>query len=280
VHIPWGDRVGDGQLGEAANLDTDALLLKWFDHWLKDADTFSDEPRIRHFALGTNAWRSAGEWPATAEFPLYLRSRGNANSRKGDGVLNGLIPEGEQARDVFVYDPEVPVTAPGGPQALSGAFDQAALELGNNLLVYTSDAVGEETAIFGQPRIVLYAVTSAAHADFTAKLVRVIKGGRAEFVSIGIARSDWLFRDAGYTADEIHAWEFMLEPVSFVLAKGDRLRLEIASSAFPLYDRNPSTNVPAQLADNWNWARSTQQVLHSETFPSALYLPLKGEPGW
>jgi hypothetical protein len=280
VHIPWGDRVGDGQLGEAANLDTDALLLKWFDHWLKDADTFSNEPRIRHFALGANAWRSAGEWPAAAEFPLYLRSRGNANSRKGDGALNGLIPEGEQARDVFVYDPEVPVTAPGGPQALSGAFDQAALELGNNLLVYTSDAVGEETAIFGQPRIVLYAVTSAAHADFTAKLVRVIKGGRAEFVSTGIARSDWLFRDAGYTADEIHAWEFTLEPVSFVLAKGDRLRLEIASSAFPLYDRNPSTNVPAQLADNWNWARSTQQVLHSETFPSALYLPLKGEPGW
>jgi hypothetical protein len=172
------------------------------------------------------------------------------------------------------------VTAPGGPQALSGAFDQAALEMGNNLLVYTSEAVGEETAIFGQPRIALYAATSAEHADFTAKLVRVTKAGRAEFVSIGIARSDWLFRDAGYAADEVHAWEFTLEPVSFVLAKGDRLRLEIASSAFPLYDRNPSTDVAAQLADNWNWGRSTQQVLHSEAYPSALYLPLKGEPGW
>jgi len=110
--------------------------------------------------------------------------------------------------------------------------------------------------------------------------VRVTKGGRAEFVSIGIARSDWLFREKGYAADEVHAWEFTLEPVSFVLAKGDRLRLEIASSAFPLYDRNPSTDVPAQLADNWNWARSTQQVLHTEANPSALYLPLKGEPGW
>jgi len=280
VHIPWGDRVGDAQLGEAANLNTDALLLKWFDHWLKDADTFSDEPRVRHFALGANAWRSAGEWPADAEFPLYLHSRGNANSRKGDGVLTGVTPGVEEPRDVFVYDPEVPVTAPGGVQALSGPFDQAALELGNNLLVYASDAVADETAIFGQPRIVLYAATSAAHADFTAKLVRVTKSGRAEFVSIGIARSSWMFRETGYAADEIHAWEFTLEPVSFVLAKGDRLRLEIASSAFPLYDRNPSTDVPAQLADNWNWGRSTQQVLHTEAFPSALYLPVKGEPGW
>jgi len=280
VHIPWGDRVGDTQLGDAANLNTDALLLKWFDHWLKDADTFSDEPRVRHFALGANAWRSAGEWPLDADYPLYLHSRGNANSRKGDGVLTGATPDAEEPRDVFVYDPEVPVTAPGGPQALSGAFDQAALELGNNLLVYTSDVAGDEVAIFGQPRIVLYAAASAAHADFTAKLVRVTKGGRAEFVSIGIARSDWLFREKGYAADEVHAWEFTLEPVSFVLAKGDRLRLEIASSAFPLYDRNPSTDVPAQLADNWNWARSTQQVLHTEANPSALYLPLKGEPGW
>ena len=280
VHIPWGDRVGDTQLGDAANLNTDALLLKWFDHWLKDADTFSDEPRVRHFALGANAWRSAGEWPLDADYPLYLHSRGNANSRKGDGVLTGATPDAEEPRDVFVYDPEVPVTAPGGPQALSGAFDQAALELGNNLLVYTSDVAGDEVAIFGQPRIVLYAAASAAHADFTAKLVRVTKGGRAEFVSIGIARSDWLFREKGYAADEVHAWEFTLEPVSFVLAKGDRLRLEIASSAFPLYDRNPSTDVPAQLADNWNWARSTQQVLHTEANPSALYLPLKGDPGW
>ena len=280
VHIPWGDRVGDTQLGDAANLNTDALLLKWFDHWLKDADTFSDEPRVRHFALGANAWRSAGEWPLDADYPLYLHSRGNANSRKGDGVLTGATPDAEEPRDVFVYDPEVPVTAPGGPQALSGAFDQAALELGNNLLVYTSDVAGDEVAIFGQPRIVLYAAASAAHADFTAKLVRVTKGGRAEFVSIGIARSDWLFREKGYAADEVHAWEFTLEPVSFVLAKGDRLRLEIASSAFPLYDRNPSTDVPAQLADNWNWARSTQQVLHTDAYPSALFLPLKGEPGW
>jgi putative CocE/NonD family hydrolase len=280
VHIPWGDRAGDANFGGAANLNTDAILLRWFDHWLKDAGSFSGEPRVRRFALGPDEWRNAAAWPADAAFPLYLSSHGNANSRKGDGRLSTHAPCAGEPRDVFVYDPEVPIMAPGGPQAMSGPFDQSMLEMGNNLLVYTSDPVACETEVFGHPRIVLYAATSAARADFTAKLVRVATNGRAEFLSIGIARSTWLFRDKGYTADEVHAWEFTLEPTSFVLAPGERLCLEIASSAFPLYDRNPSTATEPQLADNWNWGRSTQQILHSSAYPSALYLPLAGEPPW
>jgi len=154
------------------------------------------------------------------------------------------------------------------------------LEMGNNLLVYTSEPAVRECEIFGQPRIRLFAATSAAHADFTAKIVRVTSNERAEFLSIGIARSSWLFRNAIYVADRVHCWEFTLEPIAFVLAPDERLRLEIASSAFPLYDRNPSTAVPPQSADNWNWARSTQQVLHSSAYPSALFLPIAGEAAW
>jgi putative CocE/NonD family hydrolase len=282
VHIPWGDRAGEANLGEAANLDTNAILLRWFQHWLKDPGQWDDfkEPRVRYFALGVNQWRSADEWPGAALYGLYLHSGGNANSRKGDGTLSRLAANGDQPRDVFVYDPEVPVPAPGGAQALSGPWDQAAMELGNNLLVYTSEPVACAVEIFGQPRIVLYAASSAAHADFTAKLVRVLPNGCAEFVCIGIARSSWLFRHASYAADTIHAWEFTLEPAALVLGVGERLRLEIASSAFPLYDRNPSTGVPPQQADNWSWTRSTQQVLHSAEHPSALYLPLKGASPW
>jgi putative CocE/NonD family hydrolase len=280
IHIPWGDRAGEADFGPTANLDTDTILLRWFDHWLKDDGAFNDEPRIRYFALGPNEWREVNEWPEDAEFAFYLHSNGNANSRNGDGHLCCKPAVGDEPRDVFVYDPEVPVAAPGGTQALSGMFDQSALELGNNLLVYTSEPVAREMEILGQPRIRLYAVTSAPCADFTAKIVRVTKDGRVEFVSIGIARSSWLFGEERYTADETHNWEFTLEPVGFVLLPGERLRLEIASSAFPLYDRNPSTATPPQHATNWNWARSTQQVLHSASHPSALYLPVKGAAGW
>jgi len=280
VHIPWGDRVGDANLGEAANLNTDEILLRWFDHWLKDSSAFSGDPRIRYFALGADEWRTAGEWPGAASYPLYIRSNGNANSRKGDGILALDVAASDEPRDVFVYDPEVPVLAPGGSQALSGPFDQSVAELGNNLLVYTSEAMFQETEIFGQPRVKLYAATSAGNADFTAKLVRIQPGGRAEFVSIGIARSTWLFADGAYVANQIHVWEFALEPVAIILAAGDRVRLEIASSAFPLYDRNPSTEVSPPDADNWNWTRSTKQVLHSQAYPSAVYLPVRGDAGW
>ena len=280
VHIPWGDRAGDGSFGEAANLDTNSILLRWFNHWLKDSEEFATEPRVRYFALGANEWRSCSDWPTSALKPLYLRSGGNANSRKGNGWLSTDAPTTDEPRDVFVYDPEVPVHAPGGVQSLSGLFDQSALELGNNLLVYTSAPVTHEVEIFGRPRVKIYAATSAAQADITVKLVRVAASGRADFISIGIARSSWLFGEGSYIADAVDAWEFDLEPVAMVFAPSDRIRIEIASSAFPLYDCNPSAAVAPQDADEWTWSRSTQQILHTRENPSAVYLPISGEAEW
>jgi putative CocE/NonD family hydrolase len=274
IHIPWGDRIGSENFGGEALVDTDALLLRWFDHWLKDAGSFAAEPRIRHFALGENRWHDAERWPREAGFGLFLHSAGRANSRKGDGVLSVTAPEGDEHRDVFVYDPEVAVHGPGGLPGLSGPHDQAEMELGNNVLVYTAEALDKDWRVFGHPRLTLFAATSAAHADFTAKLVRVLPDGRAQFLAMGVARSGWLFRDGGYAADAVQRWELTLDPVSFVLFSGERLRLEIASSAFPLCDRNPSTNVAARDAGPWTWARSTQQVAHTAEFPSVLRLPL------
>lgn len=280
IHIPWGDRVGDRNLGREANLNTDTILLHWFNHWLKDSNNFRDEPRIRHFALGENRWHTATEWPEDARLALYLHSRGNANSRKGDGSLDIHAPSVEEPRDVFIYDPEVPMVAPGGPQSMSGPFDQTGVEMGNNLLVYTSAPLKASTHVFGQPWVTVFAATSAEQADLTAKLIRVTPEERAEFVSIGIARSSWLFRDETYVRDRVQCWKFTLEPTSVVLSPGDCLRLEIASSAFPLYDRNPSTPVAPQDADNWNWQRSTQQIVHTPACPSALHLPITGVSPW
>ena len=268
VHIPWGELIGDQNLGPEALLDTDSLLLRWFNHWLKHSGEFDLEPRIRHFALGVNRWFETEGFPQEI-LALYLHSGGRADSRKGDGALSTAVPDSENPRDVFVYDPEVPVAAPG-----IGPANQAQLELGNNLLVYTSAPLQEPVHVLGSPQLTLYCVTSAAHADFTGKLVRLRPSGQAEFVCIGIARSSYLFRDSGYRADFIQCWEFSLDPTSCVFAAGDAIRLEVASSAFPLYDRNPSTEVQPWLADSWNWQRSTQMVLHDAEHPSRLELPV------
>lgn len=273
-HIPWGDRIGAVDFGTEALLDTDAILLRWFNHWLRDSGEFASEAKIRYFVLGENSWARASEYPASAKFALFLHSNGKANSRKGDGALTSAKPQSDEPTDVFIYDPEVPVTAPGGSTSLAGSFDQAGLELGNNILVFTTDALVKPVRVFGTPRVVLFCATSAGHTDFTAKLVRVRPNGVADFICIGIARSSWLFADGGYTADAIHRWQFELAPTSCFFGEGDRIRLEIASSAFPLYDRNPGSDTPSCCATSWDWRRSTQIVHHDANHPSALYLPI------
>jgi putative CocE/NonD family hydrolase len=270
VHIPWGDRVGEMRLGDAALMNTDELLLRWFDHWLKDKGTWESEPRVRHFALGVNDWREAEDVAGEAVRRMYLRSGGRAESRKGDGWLSEVAAESEPA-DVFVYDPEVPVMGPGG------AVDQAGLEMGNNLLVYTGEELVEAVHVYGRPKVVVWAMTSAGNADVTAKLVRVMTSGRAEFVCMGIARSGYLFGEE-YKADTAQRWEFTMEPTSCVFAVGERVRLEIAGCAFPLYDRNPSTRVKASEATRWNWGRSTHVVFHDAERPSVLELPVLERP--
>jgi len=274
VHIPWGDRAGSADFGAEALLNTDALLLRWFNHWLKDSGEFADEPRIRHFVLGENRWREAETFAAKADHVLYLHSDGRANSRKGDGVLSAAKPETEEPTDIFIYDPEVPVLAPGGTSAAAGQFDQSTLELGNNVLVYTTSPLRVPLRVFGAPRVSLFCATSSAHTDFVAKLVRVRPNGMAEFVCIGIARSSWLFAESGYAADSVHHWEFELEPTSCLFAAGERIRLEIASSSFPLYDRNPGSEVPSCRATSWDWKRSTQIIFHTSERSSALHLPV------
>jgi putative CocE/NonD family hydrolase len=269
-HIPWGPRIGDSNFGADAALDTDALLLRWFNHWLKDSGEFAGEPRVRHFALGAveqgaSRWHRAVSLDSGNALTLYLGGEGRANSSKGDGVLSSAAPR-HAVRDHFVYDPEVPVTAAPGPS------DQAVLEQGNNLLVYTSAPLRAPVHILGSPVVALYAATSAPLADFTAKLVRLTPAGRAEFLSIGIARSSYLFPE--YSSDSVRAWRFQLEPTSAIFAAGDSIRLEVAGCAFPLYDRNPSTAEPARNAGPRNWRRSTHSLLHGPAHPSHLELPL------
>jgi uncharacterized protein len=276
VHIPWGDQVGEVNFGPEALLDVDAILLRWFNHWLKDSGEFAHEPHIRHFALFENRWHSSEQWPSSPQAAFYLRSGGRANSRKGDGALSVTPPGSDEHNDIFVYDPEVPVLAPGGPGSLSGSFNQAGLELGNNVLVYTTEPLSEAIAVFGSPQIEVYCAASARTTDITAKLVRVRPDGRADFVCIGIARSDFLFGNA-FTPDTVQCWQFELEPTSCRFDAGECIRLEIASSAFPLYDRNPGTGVPSPRAKSWDWARSTQLVYHDAARPSALHLPIRRE---
>lgn len=267
MHIPWGRKVGDQDYGEAAALDTDAILLKWFNHWLKGSGDFANAPRIRHFVLGKNQWHSASNWGDNCKgAPFFLASNGHANSSKGDGRLTTSESNLDQAPDFFVYDPEVPVSS-------STQGDQSAIAQGNNVLCYISTPLSEPLQILGRPRLRLYASSSGAQTDFVSKLVAVAPNNRATFISIGIARSQHIFPSA-YTSGKIHLWDFEMEATSFFLAAGSQLRLEISSSAFPLFDRNPGSDIHPAHADPWTWKRSTQTIFHDRDHASQVILPL------
>ena len=268
VHIPWGDRIGPLRLGADANFDTDAFLLRWFHHWLKGTGEFANEPAIRHFALGEAKWHSASKFPAVSQ-TWYLHGTNRANSSKGDGNLSEAKPRPDEPPDIFVYDPEVPVVAPG-----VGPVDQAAMELGNHLLVYTSASLQAPLHVFGAVEVEIYCATSASHTDLVGKLLCVKPNEDAIFIAIGVARSSILFDS--YKADQVQRWCFSLEPTSCVFATGERLRLEIASCAYPLFDRNPGTAIAPRLADSWTWQRSTQSIYHDTDRPSAIHLPIAG----
>jgi putative CocE/NonD family hydrolase len=266
IHIPWADRIGPHPLGPAAALDTDALLLRWLNHWLKDTNEFAHDPPIRHYALNQNTWHSAQAFP-TPSYTLYLHSQGRANSSKGDGTLSPTKPQTQQPPDLYIYDPEVPVPAPGGLTAAPGPHNQATLELGNNLLTYTTAPLEAELHIFGAPEITLHASSSAPNADLVIKLIHLHLSGVATFLTLGIARRTT-------RPDTPALWHIPLDPTSAVFAPGDRLRIEIASSAYPLFDRNPGTEIPPPQADPWTWHRSTQTIYHDPNHISALHLPV------
>lgn len=283
THIPWSRYAGETDLGPAAMLDTDAILLRWFNHWLKDSGEFAAEPKIRAFALGENRWHSLDSWPGRGTAPgspaltLFLHSAGRANSSKGDGVLSTQPPPEISPRDMFVYEPEVPAGAPG-PNAAPGQFNQARADAMNNVLVYTGPAVETRVHVCGTPRLVLYATSRSAHADLFARLERVLPDGRALNVCHGIARSSWLFRKAGHQADTIQRWEFDLEPTSCTFSEGERIRLVVSGSAFPLYDRNPGSAIAPHLATPRDWMQNQQQILHDEEHPSCVALPIVSAP--
>jgi putative CocE/NonD family hydrolase len=117
-HIPWSRYCGEADHGPDAILDTDRLLLRWFNHWLKDSGDFEGEPLVRSFALGENRWHTLSSWPhrsgsTCAVQRWFLDSDGRANSIQGDGRLGPEPPSGMRPRDGFVYEPEVPAAAPG-----------------------------------------------------------------------------------------------------------------------------------------------------------------------
>jgi putative CocE/NonD family hydrolase len=263
------------------------LQLQWFDYWLKGAQNgIMDEAPVRIFVMGANCWREEQEWPLarTRYIPYYFHSAGKANSSAGDGRLDARPPQTEPA-DTFQYDPQNPAPTRGGnlccwQAALPpGPYDQSDIEIRADVLVYTSAALTGDLEVTGPVRVHLWAASSAPNTDFTAKLVDVYPDGTAINLVDGVQRA--LYRrdqvESHLEPGRIYAFQIELGATSNLFMAGHRLRVEISSSNFPRFDRNPNTGTtPISRSQKLNTAR--QSIFHDSEHPSHIVLPVIPNP--
>jgi len=286
LHGPLSGWVGEVDFGFRASdmyVLRYEIMWRWFDHWLKGIDTgVMDESPVRIFVMGRNRWRDEQEWPLarTLYTPWYLHSSGQANSSQGDGVLSPQTPASEEP-DSYAYDPRDPVPTRGGglccwQAALTpGAFDQRQIEQRDDVLVYSSDVLEEDLEVTGPVRVVLWAASDAVDTDFTAKLVDVYPCGYARNVLDGIVRARYRHSTAQsqpLTPGAIEQYTIDLGATSNVFLKGHRVRVEVSSSNFPRFDRNPNTGYAVETEAEMSTAAQT--VYHDTQCPSHILLPV------
>ena len=282
---PWTHGVGPSKVGELdfgkdAALKVAELQFKWFEYWLKGRETgVQDWPAYYLFIMGENRWRGENEWPLkrTRFTSYYLRSGGHAASLKGDGTLNTTQPT-EEPTDQYTYDAKNPVPTVGGNNlvgAKAGPYDQITVEEREDVLVYSTPTLEADVEVTGPVKLVLWAASSARDTDFTGKLVDVHPDGKAYNLCDGIIRAQYrsgtehsvLLEPGEATQFEIDLWV-----TSNVFRRGHRIRLEVASSNFPRFDRNPNSGKP--FGSDTELLSARQTVFHDRDHPSHLLLPV------
>ena len=273
-HGPFNGKAGDLDFGPNAKGDTDELILRWYDHLLRGvANGIEKEKPVKIFVMGKNVWREEDDWPLARAHATryYLHSDHNLSA----GQPASDSPDG------YVYDPAEPVPTRGGGLCCdndhlpSGAFDQRPNEARSDVLVYTTPAFPADFEVTGPVSLELYASSSAVDTDFTAKLVDVWPNGYAQNLTDGIVRARYRnsqekpeFMNAG----EVYKFTIDMWATSNVFLAGHKLRLEVSSSNFPRFNRNPNTG--EDPGETTRLVKAENKIYHDREHPSALILPV------
>ncbi|HEY1987563.1 MAG TPA: CocE/NonD family hydrolase [Terracidiphilus sp.] len=282
-HSGWSRTVGTVDFGADAPFDENAVTLAWYEYLFQGKQNeFATEKPVKLFVMGENKWRYEESWPlARAKETRYLlHSSGKANGAAGDGALLTGAKGGDSA-DEYTYDPANPVPTVGGPLCCDGNHlapgprDQSDVEKREDVLVYTTPVLENDTEVTGPVMLDLFAKSSAVDTDFTAKLVDVWPNGLAQNLTEGILRAR--FRESRMTAEAIvpgKVYEYKIDmwSTSNVFLKGHKIRLEVSSSNFPRFDRNLNNGNDAR--NSAAFVKAVNTVLHDREHPSALVLPV------
>ncbi|HWB97122.1 MAG TPA: CocE/NonD family hydrolase, partial [Bryobacteraceae bacterium] len=276
-------RVGDVDFGPNARLDLAAENLSWFNRFLKGST--GDFPQVRYFSMGDNTWKASADWPPpnASSTWFYLHSQGNANTRQGGGRLSRQEPGSEPA-DVFESDPANPVPAvPAGNghaifETAWGPVDQGVNEDRPDVLVYTTEVLRKPLRFAGPLRAELNIHSSTIDSDWVVKLIDVRPDGFAQNLATGIQRAGYFESPLEFrplVPGRRYKISVDMGHAAAAVLPGHRLRVEVAGSCFPLYDRNTNTG-----AGPWGERVlvSHQRLEHSAGAASGVLLPvIEGE---
>src|SRR5579864_6185319 len=282
-HAGGGQKIGDVDFGPTAPWDETGLLLRWYDFLFKNINNgLENEKPVRVFTMGTNEWRNFDAWPPpdSQTQKMFLHSAGKANGSDGAGSLSSTAPGANETADSYVYDPSNPVQTRGGPlccraDSLSpGPKDQTDVEKRHDILIYSTEPLGQNLDVTGPVTAELYVKSSAVDTDFTAKLVDVHPDGYAQNITEGVFRMryrDSREKPGKMTPGQIYKITVDLVATSNVFLAGHRLRVEISSSNYPRFDRNLNTGDP-DIQHASAKVAATNTILHNAAHPSALVL--------
>jgi putative CocE/NonD family hydrolase len=262
----------------------------FFDHYLKGAPD-PHTPPVLTYATGVNRWEQSPRWPMGTPTPLFLTAGNGASFER---------PAAE-GRDEYTSDPAKPV--PFIPRPISSAdpdqwkpwlvHDQRFVSDRTDVLSYTSSPLTAPVHIMGPPQVDLFAATSGTDSDWVVKVIDVYpnetpeeasQGSKPDMsgfelpVGIEIFRGryvDSFAKPRPLGAGKVEHYRFGLPNVNHVFLPGHRIMVQVQSSLFPLYDRNPQTFVPNIFyAKPGDYRKATQSVFHGGATPSAMLLPI------
>jgi uncharacterized protein len=303
---PWhhGQEIMDGSALGALKFNSDTalyfrqeILRPFLDQYLKDDAPKSDTAPVTAFETGTNRWRRLPSWPAgcasgctVKPTPLYL----NANLK----VSFAAPKTGDAAFEEYSSDPAKPVPFRARPIQPIGygngltwaqwlVDDQREAAGRPDVVAFTSDVLTAPVKISGQPFANLVASTSGTDSDWVVKVIDVYPdevagqpgmGGYELMVSADIFRGRYresLEIGKPIESDKPLPYRFALPNANHVFLPGHRIMVQIQSSWFPLYDRNPQTFVPNIFwAKPGDYRKANQRIYHTPGEASFIELPL------
>ncbi|MFH1195271.1 MAG: CocE/NonD family hydrolase [bacterium] len=266
----------------------DSIELPFFNHFLKDEDEFNF-PEAYVFITGKNIWQKFKYWPpkTISQMKLYLNAEGELSLNR---ETNGAIVYHE-----FISDPShpVPYTAQFHSVAVGYnkefmAEDQRFASSRPDVLTFETEPLSLELTVAGKLTVELFASTTGTDADWVVKLIDEFPAeaewddsktnclqGFQMLVRGEIMRGKFrnsLEKPEPFKPGEVTKVVLNLNDVCHTFFKGHRIQIQVQSSWFPLFDRNPQQFMDIYSADDKDFIKATHRVFHSTKYPSNITL--------